>query len=214
MEYCPSTLSKQVKENEGALTETQLKKVVRDVALGLNFLHKNDIVHLDIKTANILISENGIYKLGDMGCAKRLNEAGVSDGDDRYLAPEALSTSKEQQDEKKYDIYSLGVMLFELATNTNLVKHGETYKNVKGGDFHQLDSVDHLSESFKDLIRLMLDHDPKKRPTAQEILDKYVLSQEQIDLKWERIFRKALETEKEYLEQQYKSLQNRRRSIC
>lgn len=52
-----------------------------------------------------------------MGCAKRLNEAGVSDGDDRYLAPEALSTSKEQQDEKKFDIYSLGVMLFELATS-------------------------------------------------------------------------------------------------
>jgi len=49
MEYCPSTLSNQVKET-GRLNESELKKVVRDVSLGLNFLHKNDIVHLDIKT--------------------------------------------------------------------------------------------------------------------------------------------------------------------
>ena len=49
MEYCPSTLSKQVKET-GGLNESELKKVVRDVSLGLNFLHKNDIVHLDVKT--------------------------------------------------------------------------------------------------------------------------------------------------------------------
>lgn len=163
-----------------------------------------------------------------MGCAKRLNEAGVSDGDDRYLAPEALNTtSKEPHDERKFDIYSLGVMLFELATSItsyefsfspriidcDITKNGETYKNVKGGDLHQLDSVTHLSETFKDLIRLMLDHDPKKRPTAQEILDKYVLSQEQIDLKWEKIARKALESEKADLEKQYQSLQNRRRSV-
>jgi len=59
----------------------------------------------------------------------------------------------------------------------------------------------------------MLDHDPKKRPTAQEILDKYVLSQEQIDLKWEKIARKALEIEKADLEKQYQSLQNRRKSV-
>jgi len=59
----------------------------------------------------------------------------------------------------------------------------------------------------------MLDHDPKKRPTAQEILDKYVLSQEQIDLKWEKIARKALESEKADLEKQYQTLQNRRKSI-
>ena len=55
MEYCPSTLSNQVKY-DGALTETQLKKVVRDVALGLNFLHKNDIVHLDVKTGILEIA--------------------------------------------------------------------------------------------------------------------------------------------------------------
>lgn len=75
-----------------------------------------------------------------MGCAKRLNEAGVSDGDDRYLAPEALSTSKEQQDEKKFDIYSLGVMLFELATSifspkislltVNRLQHNQEWRDV------------------------------------------------------------------------------------
>ncbi len=54
MEYCPSTLSNQVKET-GGLNEFELKKVVRDVSLGLNFLHKNGIVHLDVKTGNLII---------------------------------------------------------------------------------------------------------------------------------------------------------------
>jgi len=134
MEYCPSSLSKE-REQKKLLNESDLKKILKHICLGFEFLHKNDIVHLDVKPGiyfclhkifkfhleNILISNTGKYKLADMGQAKNLSEPStdLGEGDCRYLAAEALNSSKKNLDFTKIDIFSLGMTLFELATSKN-----------------------------------------------------------------------------------------------
>ena len=67
---------------------------MRDICKGLKKLHKNKIVHLDIKSENILYSFSGKFKLGDLGLACMLNNISngeeINEGDSRYLAPELL----------------------------------------------------------------------------------------------------------------------------
>jgi len=137
MEYCPSSLSKERKQ-KGQLNELELKKLLKDICLGLEFLHKNDIVHWDVKPGleileifvikyfkeNILISSTNKYKLADMGQAKNLSEPStdLGEGDCRYLADEALNSSKKNLDSTKVDIFSLGMTLYELSTSKNKYK--------------------------------------------------------------------------------------------
>lgn len=49
MEYCPSTLTKQ-RTKKGQFSESELKNITRDICLGLSYLHRNNLVHLDVKT--------------------------------------------------------------------------------------------------------------------------------------------------------------------
>ena len=49
MEYCPSTLTKQ-RATKGHFTESELKNIARDICNGLSYLHRNNLVHLDVKT--------------------------------------------------------------------------------------------------------------------------------------------------------------------
>jgi serine/threonine protein kinase len=92
MELCDCSLSKYI-EREGCHDEAFIKKLMRDICKGLKKLHANRIVHLDIKSENILYSFSGKFKMGDLGLACMLNnlaEEEIPEGDSRYLAPELL----------------------------------------------------------------------------------------------------------------------------
>lgn len=75
---------------EGYIPEEELRKIMRDLLLGLSELHEQDIVHLDIKPGNILLGENNHFKLADLGMARFLTkiteESNIPEGDCRYLA--------------------------------------------------------------------------------------------------------------------------------
>lgn len=96
------------------------------IKLGLNMCealalcHNNDVMHRDIKEANIFVSENGNYKLGDFGVAKvalETTQAGSIKGTASYMAPEIYL--REPYD-KSVDIYSLGIVLYKLLNNQRL----------------------------------------------------------------------------------------------
>jgi len=87
----------------------------------LDYAHKNQVVHRDIKPANILVSKTGEIKLVDFGIAQSENEEeesltkeGMSLGTPSYMAPEQYDDSKNVT--YKADIYSLGIMLYEMVT--------------------------------------------------------------------------------------------------
>lgn len=140
------------------------------------------------------------YKLADLGLSRlsyRVAGEEIVEGDSRYMAPELLQELDEfgnMPDLTKADIFSLGAAIYEIMTGRNLMTAGkELPKN--GDEWHQLRSgrvqpelvSTCFSESLKDLIHKMMQASPSQRPSAKEILEKHLLSDEQLENKWLKI---------------------------
>lgn len=130
-------------------------------------IHSCDIVHLDLKPANIFIDNNDIMKIGDFGLSFRVGEPHDLDceGDKVYMAPEVLDGKYG----KSADIFSLGLIALELAADVVLPGDGESWAAIRSGCFEML-SLDDVSATLSDLIISMLSPEPDKRPSANQIL--------------------------------------------
>lgn len=95
-------------------------RILLEVCRAMSYAHKLDVIHRDLKPANILISEQGEVKIADFGLArarsftnKALTQAGECVGTPYYMAPEQI---QEQDIDSRADIYSIGIIAFELVT--------------------------------------------------------------------------------------------------
>ena len=168
MEYAPggSLLEKlkdfRVQSKEMAATEAL--QVAREVAMGLAALHQADIVHRDVKPGNILFDSHAHARLADFGIAQTLDDftqrtqlgslAQPHPGTGPYMSPEQDSTRAALQPPS--DIYSLGVVLFEMLTGRNyaLQPSGTRPSSLQAN----------LSPLVDDLLSEMLNPEPGKRP--------------------------------------------------
>ena len=111
-------LSELLKKN-GPLEWRQAVDIVKQMASALSLAHKNHIIHRDVKPQNILITEDGVPKLADFGIAKAINAStlvgatGTVLGSVHYFSPEQ---ARGGYVDEKSDIYSLGIVLYELLT--------------------------------------------------------------------------------------------------
>ena len=101
----------------GKLSNEETENIVKQIAAALAYLHSKDILHRDIKPQNFKVQPNGIITMLDFGIAKnkytpKLTQQGYMVGTTEYMAPEQFR----QQVEKKSDIWSLGVLAYELIT--------------------------------------------------------------------------------------------------
>ncbi|CAE7641402.1 par-1 [Symbiodinium sp. CCMP2456] len=104
----------------GPLKESQASHVFRQIAEGLQHMHTRGFAHGDLKPANILLSDSEQLqvKLADFGHSKVVDDVLVSDiaGTPLYMAPELFASEAAQADARAADLWSLGVILFELLT--------------------------------------------------------------------------------------------------
>ena len=140
--------------------------IVKDVAKALSYAHQKGFVHRDIKPDNIMFRKDGAVVLVDFGIVKAVDETtkltrtGMSVGTPQYMSPEQIKAKKV---DGRSDIYSLGIVLFELLTG-KLPYPGEDL--VKVALQHTSGSIPKLPDKLKDfqpLIEKMLAKNPHER---------------------------------------------------
>ena len=120
MEYIEGKTLKQLIKKRGALTLTEVVDIMLQLTDGIAHAHDSYIIHRDIKPQNIMIMENGLVKITDFGIAMAMNATQLTQtnsvmGSVHYLPPEQ-ATGKGSS--VKSDIYSLGILMYELLTGT------------------------------------------------------------------------------------------------
>ncbi|GCD76879.1 hypothetical protein JCM31826_03610 [Thermaurantimonas aggregans] len=157
--------------NSDGLSEDEIAQVLYQVADGLSYLHENDVIHQDVKPDNVLIDSKGRYLLTDFGISSRMRSTlrratGVQNSKTVSFAPPERFGSN-QQIVPEGDIFSLGVMVYEMAT-TSLPWMGM-------GGMHLMPQSElptlpeRYSAGLNALMGAMLNYYPSKRPTAQQI---------------------------------------------
>ena len=120
MEYIDGKTLKQLLNKRESLTLTEVIDIMSQLTDGLSHAHESYIIHRDIKPQNIMIEDNGLIKITDFGIAMALNATQITQtnsvmGSVHYLPPEQASGKGATI---KSDIYSLGILMYELLTGT------------------------------------------------------------------------------------------------
>lgn len=126
LEYVPGGSVQSMLNSYGPFEEPLIRNFVRQVLIGLSYLHGEDIIHRDIKGANILIDIKGTVKIGDFGISKKVSAIDEEDEDFKktgkraslqgsvfWMAPEVV---KQTTYTKKADIWSVGCLIVEMFT--------------------------------------------------------------------------------------------------
>lgn len=160
----------------GSFPESVVRMYTRQLLQGLQYLHKNGIMHRDIKGANILVDNKGCIKLADFGASKQVVElvtlsgAKSMKGTPYWMAPEVI---RQTGHSLPADIWSVGCTVIEMATGKP--PWSQQFQEVAalfhiGTTKSHPPIPDHLSHDAKDFLLKCLKKEPHLRPTATELL--------------------------------------------
>lgn len=159
MEYIEGKTLKQLLQKRGALTLTEVIDIMSQLTDGLAHAHEAYIIHRDIKPQNIMIEDNGLVKITDFGIAMALNSTQLTQtnsvmGSVHYLPPEQANGKGSTV---KSDIYSLGILMYELLTGSVPFK-GDTAVEI---------ALKHMKEKIPSIR--------KQNPTIPQSIENIVL---------------------------------------
>ncbi|SNX84550.1 related to wee1 kinase [Melanopsichium pennsylvanicum] len=182
----------------GALDEPRLWKILAELSSGVAYIHSHNILHLDLKPANVLITEHGTLKIGDFGMATRwplvdaettLLGAGLEIEPRQYALEHVAEPwpcqqrGLEREGDRVYlapevifhgqygkaaDVFSLGLIILEAAGNVELPDNGEPWQKLRRDDFSDVD-LSALSGPMLRLLSKLLSSDPEQRASMEEV---------------------------------------------
>ncbi|XP_073113428.1 mitogen-activated protein kinase kinase kinase 20-like [Elaeis guineensis] len=165
-----------LRSSHGPFSEPEVRHCTRSILKGLAHIHAKGYVHCDIKPHNILVSGSGEVKIADFGLAKKAAERSQGifiRGTPLYVAPEGVARNEY---ETPSDIWSLGCTLIELVTGkparrfpVDLELPALLFRIARGDVLPEI--PESLSAEGKDFLNRCLAKDPKKRWTAEMLLD-------------------------------------------
>jgi serine/threonine protein kinase len=173
-EYLPNgSLADYITDSSAGLEWRMRYKIIKGICEGLNYLHRNHIVHFDLKPANILMDENMVPKISDFGLSMCFQDKGTQvlltemGGTIGYLAPEFFASGRITS---KFDLYSLGVIIIEILTGK---KGYEEVQNV----LESWSNRSHISQ--REQLRVCTEigiqcsnFNPAKRPDSEDIINR------------------------------------------
>jgi len=153
---------------KGRLAENTCRHIARELCKGLAAIHERNLIHRDIKLANILLDTSGAVKICDFGLLYKSSRPGepctVASGTLKYFSPERLDNSYGP----KADIWAMGIVLFECAEGPLPTLSELEQELIINEDTFVLSS--RYSNSFMSFISHCLEKDPKYRWTADRLL--------------------------------------------
>jgi len=158
------------KKNNKKLTEKQVWHFVIQTVRGLKALHDLDIVHRDIKCANLFLTREGLLKLGDLNVSKVAKQGlmRTQTGTPYYASPEVWY---DKPYDYKSDIWSLGCVIYEMITLLPPFRANSMQalsSKVKKGVYADIPS--HFSDDLRKVVSRCLQLDSKNRPSCDQIL--------------------------------------------
>ncbi|XP_072312064.1 membrane-associated tyrosine- and threonine-specific cdc2-inhibitory kinase [Eucyclogobius newberryi] len=172
-ELCSASLLLHAENKPPGPDEPAAWNYLCDLLSALEHLHSRGFVHLDLKPANVLVTESGRLKLADFGLLFKFSRKNgdqtvkdeIQEGDPRYMAPELLRGEYGPA----ADVFSLGVSILELACNLEVPNGGEGWQQLRRGCL-PAELISGLSSEFHTVLQMMLAPEPSKRPTILELL--------------------------------------------
>lgn len=177
LEYVPGGSVAALLSNYGAFEEALVGKFVRQILTGLEYLHGREIIHRDIKGANILVDNKGNIKISDFGISKKVEDNLLSgakvhrpslQGSVYWMAPEVV---KQTAYTSKADIWSLGCLVVEMLTGAhpwaNLTQMQAIFRIGSSG---RPTVPDDISSEADDFLEQTFEIEHSARPSASELL--------------------------------------------
>ncbi|XP_012264966.1 serine/threonine-protein kinase polo [Athalia rosae] len=171
LELCRKRSMMELHKRRKALTECETRYYMKQILDGVSYLHKNKIIHRDLKLGNLFLDDELQVKIGDFGLATKLEHDDERKktlcGTPNYIAPEILNKAGHSYE---VDVWSIGCIMYTLLVGKppfETASLKETYARIKQVQYK---SPSYLSKSAMNMIANMLQGNPTKRPSVNKLL--------------------------------------------
>ena len=184
MELCKKENLRNLIDEKDIFTmeETKRRNIILDIICGVQYIHDQGYMHRDLKPSNVFIGQDNKAKIGDFGFARR-NKIPVTDeadgnsptskklsksiGTSFYVAPEV---EKQPSYNYRADLYSLGVMIFELFYEMPWgMERSETLRKIRKRNFEDFIKIE--NENVRGILESLLNHEPSVRMELKGVIE-------------------------------------------